>query len=262
MNSRICPLPQPQSDTDPPPSFYPLLLWKCGLCPAASHPPKLLLDSAVWLLASPLWKQWKNLEATSWNPGAFPWLASNSTCLWSLKCSHTPSNILVPALVVLATFYWVTSLFSHSSLHSPNSPAAKSFVIHDRARFLSQNSPDLLVPHLIFPETQRSWLPQSSSKGWRRHQSGWVWTFFHFYSSLSLNSSSLYPTSMPSWGPPRCEVLCCMLLRTRMLIPHSLFLYRAPQLMGVGGVEVAELMFWLPGGKAIWWELQERGAVG
>lgn len=47
-----------------------------------------------------------------------------------------------------------------------------------------------------------------------------------------------------------------------MLIPHSLFLYRAPQLMGVGGVEVAELMFWLPGGKAIWWELQERGAVG
>lgn len=47
---------------------------------------------------------------------------------------------------------------------------------------------------------------------------------------------------------------------TRMLIPHGLCLYRAPQLKGVGEVEVAELMLWLPGGKAILWEHHERGS--
>ena len=89
-------------------------------------------------------------------------LASNSTCLWSLKCSHTPWNILMSALLGLAMFYWATSLFSHSSLHSPKFSCCQSFVICDRASFLSQNSPDSLASHLESSQKmQRSWLTTS-----------------------------------------------------------------------------------------------------
>lgn len=119
MNS-ICSLLQPQSYIDSPPSSYPLLLWKCGLCPAASHPPKPLLP--LCHLASSL----TSLETVEKSRSNFLKsrglsLVGPKPNLWSLKCSHTPWNILMPAWSAWPCF--TESLLSFLTLLStPQTP--------------------------------------------------------------------------------------------------------------------------------------------
>lgn len=259
MNSSICSLSLPQSDID---SFLlPLISYCTGNVVFALLPPIFpspFYLSAIWLLASPFWKQWKSRSH---------FLKPRGPSLVGLKINLSVIFKMFPCTLKhpYACLGWPGHvLLSHFSLFSlfsplPQLPCCQSFVIHDRASFLSPNSLDSLAPHLIFPGIAKKLTTSVKSRG-MEEASVWVWTFFHFYSSISLNSSSLYPTSMPFWGPPTCEELCCVLLMTRMLIPHGLCLYRAPQLKGVGEVEVAELMLWLPGGKAILWEHHERGS--
>ena len=154
----------------------------------------------------------------------------------------------------LAMSHCVPSLFSHSSLHSPNLSAARALWLTVQPAFPEpQPEEDKraltgLALHSLF---------LGSAKMRRQCQfclaASVVLSLVLVYRllfRLSPNPSFLYPTPVPPWKPPRRTLPCCLLLRAGRITLHACCPLRGSPNPGVS-------VTWRQGS---WQELCERGA--
>lgn len=161
----------------------------------------------------------------------------------------------------LATSHCVPSLFSHSSLHSPNLSAARALWLTLQPAFPEpQPEEDKraltgLALHSLF---------LGSAKMWRQCQfrlaASVVLSLVLVYRllfRLSPNPSFLYPTPVPPWKPPRWTLPCCLLLWAGRITLHALLPFTGlPKSWCFSYLETRQLagILWERGGKLGEWK--------